>query len=89
MPTKKIVNCTYCGSSRNIQADHIKAKTKGGKTTTPACSFCNQSKGVKSLLSWLRWIKQNNYYRWNRIKEYHKGKKNSISQLVHKVRDKK
>lgn len=83
------MDCTYCGSSRNIQDDHIKAQIKGGTTTTPACSSCNQSKGSKTLLNWLRWIKIHRSYKWNRIKSHNKGKKKKISKLVQKVRDEK
>lgn len=79
--------CTYCGSNRNIQNDHIQAQSKGGATTTPACATCNQSKGNKALMEWLRWIKINDRYRWKRVVAFHKGKRGSISQKVQKIRD--
>lgn len=79
--------CTYCGSTRNMQDDHIIAKTKGGATTTPACAACNQSKGDKPLMEWLRWVKNNEQYRWARIRNYNFGKKNPIALKVQKIRD--
>jgi 5-methylcytosine-specific restriction endonuclease McrA len=82
-------NCTYCGSSLNIQDDHIIAQTKGGVTTTPACANCNQSKGKKALMEWLRWIKRNNQYRWKRITDFHYGKRSDVSIKVRKIRDEK
>ncbi|MGB0839322.1 MAG: HNH endonuclease [Chitinophagales bacterium] len=81
------MQCTYCGSSRNIQNDHIRPQVRGGVTTTPACAACNQSKGAKSLLQWLRWTKEHKSYRWNKIKNYHQGKSGKISNMVQKVRD--
>lgn len=51
--------CIYCGSSRNIQQDHLRAKSKNGVTTVPACAKCNQSKGAKGLMEWFRWLKDN------------------------------
>lgn len=79
--------CTYCGSSRNIQNDHVRAQSKGGVATVPACSPCNQSKGDKPLMEWLRWIKVNDSYRWNRIITLNHGKKNSIALKIQRVRD--
>ena len=81
--------CTYCGSTRNIQNDHIRAQSKGGGATTEACALCNQSKGNKALMEWLRWIKKNDWYRWNRIKNYNFGKRNFIANKVQKIRDEK
>ena len=86
MPKK--VRCTYCGSSRCMTDDHIQARKKGGSTTTPACQACNSSKGDKALMEWLRWVKENDPYRWRRIKKHNKNKKNKIAQKVHKIRDK-
>lgn len=79
--------CTYCGSTLNIQDDHIMAQVKGGVTTTPSCAKCNQSKGDKPLMDWLRWIKGNNPYRWNRIVKYNFGRRNPIALKVQKIRD--
>ena len=82
-------NCSYCGSSLNIQDDHIIAQIKGGVTTTLACAICNKSKGDKPLMEWLRWIKKNDTYRWNRIEKYNYGKKNNIAVKIQKIRDEK
>ena len=82
-------SCTYCGSNRNIQDDHIRAQSKGGVSTTEACATCNQSKGDKPLMEWLRWLKKNDPYRWNRIKNYNFGKKNLIAIKIQKIRDEK
>jgi hypothetical protein len=79
--------CTYCGSSRRIEYDHIKPKSKGGVTTTEACMACNRSKGNKSLLQWLRWIRVNDPYRWRMISNYHYAQRGKIAQIVHQVRD--
>ena len=80
-------NCTYCGAVRKIQDDHIIAQVKGGVTTTPACASCNQSKGSKALMEWLKWLKQNDTYRWKKIKDNNFGKKNPIAVKVQKIRD--
>jgi 5-methylcytosine-specific restriction endonuclease McrA len=79
--------CTYCGSSWNTEDDHIKAKSKGGVSTTPACKACNTSKGSKGLMEWLRWVKKNDVYRWNRIERKNHNGKSEIAQKVHIVRD--
>lgn len=81
------IECTYCGSTRNIQNDHIIAQSKGGVTTTPACSICNLSKGPKPLMEWFRWIKKKDPYRWQRIVSHNYNKRNSISAKVRTVRD--
>lgn len=81
--------CTYCGSHINIHDDHVIAQSKGGVRTVPACAKCNQAKSDKPLMQWLRDMKQNNAYRWNRIEAHNKGKKNEISQKVQKIRDEK
>lgn len=79
--------CTYCGSHMNMHEDHVIAKTKGGVRTVPACAKCNQSKSDKPLMQWLRGLKLRNPYRWNRIENYNKGKKNDIAIKVQKIRD--
>ena len=58
--------CIYCGSNRNVEDEHIRAASKGGKRTEPACCACNRSKGDKALKEWLRWVKKNDKYRWDR-----------------------
>ena len=79
--------CIYCGSSWETETDHVIAKSKRGKRTVPACQACNRSKGDKPLMVWLRGLKKNDPYRWNRIKDYNYGKKNDIARKVQKIRD--
>ncbi|MFX1538808.1 MAG: HNH endonuclease [Promethearchaeota archaeon] len=81
--------CTYCGSKWHTEKDHVTAESKGGMVTVDACRPCNRSKGDKSLTEWLRDIKENDKYRWRRIKEYNYGRKNSIAKEVQKIRDEK
>lgn len=86
MPKKE---CRYCGSTWNLEIEHVKAKSKGGDKTIIACRACNRSKGDKSLLAWLRWIKKNNKYRWGRIRDYQYRKKGDIANTVRKVSNEK
>jgi len=79
--------CSYCGSSIETQDEHVIAESKGGVQTISACRACNQSKGDKPLMDWLRWIKRNDSYRWGRIKDYNYGRKNEIALKVQQVRD--
>jgi len=43
--------CVYCGSSQNLQIEHIKPVSKGGSSLlcnlAPACAPCNMKKGAK------------------------------------------
>ena len=79
--------CKYCGSPWHTEEEHVKAKSKGGRKTVDACRACNRSKGKKSLMSWLRWLKKNDPYRWRRIRDYNYGKTNLIARKVQRVRD--
>lgn len=79
--------CTYCGSAWKSQRDHVIARSKGDSTTVTACAACNQSKGSKPLMVWLRWLKRNERYRWNRIVAHNAGKRSVIAHKVHRVRD--
>jgi len=79
--------CIYCGSTWQTEDDHVIAESKHGKRTVPACQACNRSKGDKPLMQWLRGLKKNDQYRWNRIKKYNYGKKNDIASKVQKIRD--
>ena len=49
--------CTYCGSTEDIEIDHIYPLSRGGKhelrNITPACGFCNRSKKNRLLSEWL------------------------------------
>lgn len=82
-------SCTYCGSSRSIQGEHVIAQSKqrSSRNTIPACAACNRSKGSKPFMEWLRWIKKNDNYRWNRISDYNSGRRSEIAKKVQKVRD--
>jgi hypothetical protein len=79
--------CRYCGSTHHTEEEHIRARSKGGKKTVNACRACNRSKSDKQLMQWLRDIKESDPYRWRRIREYNRGKKNPIAKKVQKVRD--
>ena len=53
--------CTYCRrpvSRKHKTADHIIPRCQGGENVAGnialACSFCNQSKGPRSLIEWAR-----------------------------------
>lgn len=49
-------NCIYCGSSKEIQADHVIPVSRGGAQSVgnlvPACKPCNTSKGAKTITEW-------------------------------------
>jgi hypothetical protein len=78
--------CVYCGSGRNIEAEHVQARCRGGVTTKPACRKCNRSKGKKRLRSWLIWTKNNNSYRWKRIISWNKGKRSQIAKQIRTIK---
>jgi len=50
--------CTYCGSDRQLEADHILPLSRGGSNAfvnlATACRSCNLSKGSKDLPSCVR-----------------------------------
>lgn len=50
-------NCVNCGSSKNIEADHIIPLSRGGvhgeSNLQPLCKSCNASKGAKTMTEWL------------------------------------
>ena len=81
--------CIYCGSKNQIQLDHIIARSKGGITVAPACANCNQSKGNKQLMEWLRYVKKNNPEKWKQICLFNKRKRHFIAIKVRKIRDEK
>ena len=49
-------NCFYCGSSLNIEADHIIPIDRGGRHSianlVPACALCNRSKSNSTITEW-------------------------------------
>ena len=87
MIKKTKTKCTYCGSTRNIENDHVRAKTKGGVTTVPACKACNTSKGTKPLMEWVRYVKANNHYRFRRMCMRNKNKRNNIALKINKIKN--
>ena len=90
--SKKML-CTYCGSSINIEKEHVIAGSKGGKRKVPACLACNRSKSDKQLMVWLRGLKKSkepkDKYRWNKIKNYNKDKSHDIAVKVNKIANEK
>jgi len=50
--------CTYCGSDKQLEADHILPLSRGGSNAfvnlATACRSCNLSKGSKDLPSCVR-----------------------------------
>ena len=50
--------CTYCGSDRQIEGDHIAPLSRGGSNAfanlKAACRACNLSKGSKTVEEWCR-----------------------------------
>lgn len=50
--------CCYCGSTNNIETDHLIPRSKGGTDSgdnlIPACKACNSSKKDKDMLTWIR-----------------------------------
>ena len=51
--------CIYCGSSENIQADHVIPVSRGGVhgigNLVSACASCNLSKRDKTIMEWRLW----------------------------------
>ena len=49
--------CYYCGDTRNLCADHLIPKMRGGPDASDnliwACRPCNSSKGGRDLLEWM------------------------------------
>ena len=78
--------CFYCGSSRRLEDDHVRAKCKGGVTTVVACAACNRSKGSRSLSEWLHWLEKNDPYRWRRVLANQEDHRNRVSKIVHTIR---
>lgn len=48
--------CVYCGSTENIQADHVIPVARGGVNSignlVPCCYKCNPSKGSRTIMEW-------------------------------------
>ena len=49
--------CVFCGSSENLQVDHLIPRSRGGldsaDNTVWSCSTCNISRGNKGIFQWL------------------------------------
>ncbi len=67
------------------------APVKGGKATVSMCEKCVQSKGKKARMEWLRDLKASDRdkdkYRWDRIVEYQKPKRDELAGKIRKIRD--
>jgi 5-methylcytosine-specific restriction endonuclease McrA len=52
-------NCFYCGSSEEIQIDHVMPISRGGKHSignlVAACGPCNRQKHSKTVMEWRKW----------------------------------
>ena len=48
--------CIYCGSTKNIEADHVVPLARGGQHSignlVPACRTCNASKRDRFIMEW-------------------------------------
>lgn len=77
--------CAYCGSSEDLQQEHIIPMSKEGNYTKqniiPACSFCNASKKDRDLMDW--YPRQSFYEdeRLNKIKKWSNIDDNGTQQL--------
>jgi len=81
------VRCSYCGSTWNIENEHMQARSKGGTVTVPACQRCNRIKQDKSISQFLDYIKSNDPYRWRKIVNYQKGRRSDIAKMVRRRRN--
>ena len=49
--------CVFCGSSENLEADHLIPKSRGGEDSADnlvlSCRTCNASRGDKGVFAWL------------------------------------
>ena len=79
--------CFYCGSTWEIQTDHVVPQCYNGRGEVPACRRCNQSKHGQTPAEWLDRISTSNrakdQYRWRKIREWNRGRKNRFARLVH------
>lgn len=81
--------CSYCGSSWNIEDDHVIPSSRGGVKTVPSCRACNRSRGDSTYADWLDRIKKEDPYRWRRITKHQKGRRSSFAGMVSRRRKKK
>ena len=49
--------CVFCGSTRDLQVDHLIPRNRGGSDSADnmvwSCRFCNSSRGDKGVFEWL------------------------------------
>ena len=50
--------CVYCGATEDLTIDHVRPRSRGGKTTdencVTCCRACNQAKGSTPVNTFLR-----------------------------------
>jgi len=77
-------DCSYCG--RTIQgAGSVRGTGSANASSSregPACVECKRSKGNRSLVQWIRWVKKNDRNRWERIIKYHGRKSGGMITLT-------
>ncbi len=83
---KKKVKCYYCGSTRLIEDEHIRAQSKGGVSTVPGCMACNRSKSDEAPAVWVDRLIKNDRSRWRRIRDYQKGRRTPFAIMVRRRR---
>jgi 5-methylcytosine-specific restriction endonuclease McrA len=77
--------CAYCGrhiDGRNRHMDHVLPQSSGGKTKVPTCRECNLSKGTKGLVTWLKWLHENDRERFYTIRDNNTWKSHKFAHLV-------
>lgn len=60
----KTLPCHYCGAPGGT-IDHVVPRSKGGtsgaRNCVPACAWCNEKKGDKSVEEFKTWLVENNF----------------------------
>ena len=82
--TKGSGSCIYCGATEKLTGNH---RIAAGRKPVVACTSCNLSKGKKTLMEWLRWIKEKKPQRWETFCEHNKSKQREVPKKVQKIRD--
>jgi hypothetical protein len=59
--------CVFCGAEKDLQADHLVPKSRGGKNDADnlvlSCKTCNISRNDKGVFQWLGLKKKDNLHR--------------------------
>ncbi len=59
--------CVFCGSERDLQADHLVPRSRGGRDESDnmvhSCQSCNISRGDKGIFEWLGLKKKDDLHR--------------------------